>query len=212
MVKAASTADWVHGLEAKEELSIVRGLGSLAFIRSQGRTLEERSQEKVLDLLWRIRGLLESTNSREQFDHQHHLWVEEARGLLKTNRQLPLSYGQGQKTINVFLKFYVDWASRPAADVAARLRPWLHCPLDKVVMEALRSHDTDTWRLRIWDAHYRPRVIAHQQRSSMSTVDETAYRAWQSWIRELSPTKPVLIDATWSLIRPMARSITLPVK
>jgi hypothetical protein len=100
----------------------------------------------------------------------------------------------------------------PCGRGAARLRPWLHCPLDKVVMEALRSHDTDTWRRRIWDAHYRQRGVAHQQRSSMSTVDEPAYRAWQSWIRELSPKKPILIDATWSLNRPMARSITLPIQ
>ena len=37
----------------------------------------------------------------------------------------------------------------------------------------------------------------------MSMVNEPAYRAWQAWIRELSPEKPVLIDAVWSLFRPM---------
>ena len=30
-----------------------------------------------------------------------------------------------------------------------------------------------------------------------------AYRAWQSWIRELSPEKPVLIGSLWALLRPM---------
>jgi hypothetical protein len=69
-------------------------------------------------------------------------------------------------------------------------------------MEALRSHDTDAWRTRIWEPHYRGRA-PHQQRSSMSMVNEPAYRAWQAWIRELSPEKPVLIDAVWSLFRPM---------
>ena len=57
-------------------------------------------------------------------------------------------------------------------------------------MEALRSHDTDAWPLRIWQPHYRQRGVSHTQRSSMSTVDEPAYRAWQTWIRELSPKKP----------------------
>src|SRR3954447_7145846 len=202
MPHAKSTWQLLDNLKANEDRSIVRGLGSLAFVRSQGRTLEERSQERVLELLWAIRGEFESLTSREQFDARHHVWVERAVEVLRTNRLGQLAYGQGQKTINVFLKFYVDWASRPTAEVAQRLRPWLHCPLDKVIMEALRSGDTETWRARIWEPHYQGRV-AHQQRSSMSSINEPAYRAWQSWIRDLSPEKPVLIDALWSLLRPM---------
>ena len=114
--------------------------------------------------------------------------------VLRTSRKNRLAYGQGQKTINVFLKLYVDWSSRPTADAAARIRPWLHCPLDKFVMEELRSHDTETWRERIWNPHYRGRV-EHPQRGSLASVNEPSYRAWQSWIRELSPAQPVLIDA-----------------
>lgn len=68
---------------------------------------------------------------------------------------------------------------------------------------SIRSHDTDAWRRRIWEPYYRGRVT-HQQRASMSMIDESAYRAWQAWIRELSPQKPVLIDTIWSLFRPMA--------
>jgi hypothetical protein len=45
--------------------------------------------------------------------------------------------------------------------------------------------------------------VAHQQRALMASINEPAYRAWQSWIRDLSPEKPVLIDALWSLSRPM---------
>jgi hypothetical protein len=204
MPQSRKTSEWLRDLKAKEDLAVVRGLGSLAFVRAQGRTLEKRSQEKVLALLWAIRGELKSLQSLEQFDERHHAWVGNALQVLRTNRKGQLAYGQGQKTINVFLKFYVDWSSRPTADVAARIRPWLHCPLDKVVMEALRSHDTEAWRRRIWEPYYRGRV-AHQRRASMSSVNERAYRAWQAWIRELSPEKPVLIDAVWSLLRPMER-------
>src|SRR5437868_3223765 len=107
--------DWLGSLATNEDLAIVRGLGSLAFVRAQGRTLEERSQDKVLELLWAIRCELESITSREQFDERHHAWIERVVRLLRTNRQSQLAYGQGQKTINVFLKFYVDWASRPTA-------------------------------------------------------------------------------------------------
>lgn len=202
MHKKDRTSQLLLELKGKEDLSVVRGLGSLAFLRSQGRTLEERSQEKVLALLWAVRSELDAVHSAEQFNERHHTWVGDALRLLRTNRKGHLEYGQGQKTINVFLKFYVDWASRPTPDVAALLRPWLHCPLDKVVMEALRSLDTKTWRERIWEPHYRGRV-SHQQRSSMASINEPAYRAWQSWIRELSPEKPVLIDALWSLRRPI---------
>jgi len=205
MKSSLSQKDWLAGLAQNEDLSIVRGLGSLAFVRAQGRTLEERSQDKVLSLLWDIRCELDSISSREMFDARHHAWTGRALEVLRTNRQSQLAYGQGQKTINVFLKFYVDWASRPNGEVAGRLRPWLHCPLDKVVMEALRSHDVETWRKRIWTLHYKDRV-SHQQRASMSMIDESAYRAWQDWIRELSPAKPVLIDTVWSLLRPMAET------
>jgi hypothetical protein len=194
MTPSKTAAAWVAKLADNEELSIVRGLGSLAFVRAQGRTLEERSQEKILDLLWAIRGELDSILSPDAFDERHHAWIERVVHVLRTNRQTQLAYGQGQKTINVFLKFYVDWASRPTANVAARLRPWLHCPLDKVVMEALRTFDTDSWR------------VPHQQRASMSMINEPAYREWQAWIRELSPEKPVLIDTIWSLDRPMQRA------
>jgi len=197
--------DWLGSLATNEDLAIVRGLGSLAFVRAQGRTLEGRSQDKVLELLWAIRCELESITSREQFDERHHAWIERVVRLLRTNRQSQLAYGQGQKTINVFLKFYVDWASRPTAHSAVRLRPWLHCPLDKVVMEALRTRDTHSWRRRIWEPHYRGRV-PHQQRASMSMINEPAYREWQAWIRELSPEKPVLIDTIWSLDRPMQKA------
>jgi hypothetical protein len=199
MPKSPRTPKLLLHLKAKEDLSIVRGLGSLAFIRAQGRTLEKRSQEKVLALLWSIRGELESLRSAQQFDKRHHAWVKNAIRVLRTNRNNQLAYGQGQKTINVFLKFYVDWASCPTADVAARLRPWLHCPLDRVIMEALRSHDVEAWRDRIWNPH--------KQRASMASINEPAYRAWQYWIRELSPEKPVLVDALWSLVRPMNRSV-----
>jgi hypothetical protein len=200
-----TTTHWLKNLAQNEDLSIVRGLGSLAFVRAQGRTLEERSQDKILEQLWNIRVELESITAREAFDSRHHSWIERAVQALRTSRQAQLAYGQGQKTINVFLKFYVDWASRPTGDVAARLRPWLHCPLDKVVMEALRAYDTDSWRRRIWEPHYRGRV-PHQQRASMSMINEAAYRAWQAWIRELSPQKPLLIDTIWSLDRPMQRA------
>jgi hypothetical protein len=51
MALSRKPSEWLVDLKANEDLSVVRGLGSLAFVRAQGRTLEERSQEKVLALL-----------------------------------------------------------------------------------------------------------------------------------------------------------------
>ena len=143
--------DWVSKLADNEDLSIVRGLGSLAFLRAQGRTLEERSQEKYPGAPVRHpqrirldrfpRGIRPTPPCVD--------WPRRS-GTPDEPPNAAGTYGQGQKTINVFLKFYVDWASRPTVDVATRMRPWLHCPLDKVVMEALRSQDTDVWRKRMW--------------------------------------------------------------
>lgn len=202
MNRSVTTNEWLRDLKTNEDRSIVRGFGSLAFLRAQGRTLQRGSQEKMLDLLWAIRSDLDSIMSKDDFDERHRLWIERTVKALRTNRQKQLAHGQAQKTINVFLKFYVDWASRPTADAAARLRPWLHCPLDSVVMKALKARYTETWRRRIWEPHYRGR-ISWQRLASMSTIDESAYQAWQAWIRELSPDKPVLVDAIWSLDRPI---------
>jgi hypothetical protein len=87
MPLSGKSSEWLLDLKANEELSLVRGLGSLAFVRAQGRTLEERSQEKVLALLWTIRNELESIQSQEQFDRRHRAWVENALQVLRTNRQ-----------------------------------------------------------------------------------------------------------------------------
>jgi len=106
------------------------------------------------------------------------------------------AYGQGQKSLNVFLKFYVDWASQPDLETSDRLRPWLHCPLDKVVMTGLREAFPDFYRSRL-------RPLYGEQRFSLSQMSEDACREWQKWIDELSPLKPVLVDVLWVLKRAM---------
>jgi hypothetical protein len=119
--------------------------------------------------------------------------------MLVTQKGKGASYGQGQKSLNVFLKFYVDWASRPDTDTSSRLRPWLHCPLDEVVMKGLSKKFPEVYRSRFRPLHEGP----PQQRFSLSQMSEDAYLAWQNWIRELSPLEPVLVDVSWALERAM---------
>jgi hypothetical protein len=41
------------------------------------------------------------------------------------------------------------------------------------------------------------RTVSYQQRYSLSTISRQAYAAWQEWIRDVSPGKPVLVDVLW---------------
>jgi hypothetical protein len=191
---------FLAGLQGRECESIVKGLASLTFLRSQGRTLEKGSQKKFLDFTWDVLvPMLPAIKTRSEFDEKHRAWVEALRRKLVTQKGQPASYGQGQKSLNVFLKFYVDWASRPDPDTSTRLRPWLHCPLDKVVMKGLAEEFLGDYRSRLRPLHRG----SPQQRFSLSKMTEEAYLAWQDWIRELSPQKPVLVDVSWALERAM---------
>lgn len=189
-------------LAALEEEAIVKGLSSLAFVRAQGRTLFARSQETFVDFIWNeaYRALGQVT-TQAGFDEIHDRWVGGLQRLLKTSRSEALSYGQGQKSLNVALKFIVDWAGRPDQETAEALRPWLHCPLDRVVMSYLRRYDAREFSNRVTPLY---RGVYGAQLMSLSTMDKAAYVAWQSWIRDLVPSKPALLDIVWVFQRPGA--------
>jgi len=182
-------------LTARETESIIRGLASLAFLRAQGRTLARGSQELFIEFIWHeVAPRLGAISDRASFDLAHSAWVRRLQDRLRTSRATQLGYGQAQKSLNVFLKFYVDWASRPDPSTASRLRPWLHCPLDKVVMWNLANLQPAEYKRRLAPLY---RTVPHQQRYSLSAMSRHAYEAWQQWIRDLSPEKPVLVDVLW---------------
>jgi hypothetical protein len=188
--------EFLAELRDREAESIVKGFASLAFLRSQGRTLKKYLQRQFLDFIWtKVVPRLPSIETQQEFEQQHHKWVEQLRKLLKTQKEQKLSYGQAQKSLNVFLKFYIDWASLPDCSSSCRLRQWLHCPLDKVVMEGLSKEFRDDYKSRIRPCY----KGSPQQRFSLSKMDEVSYHAWQNWIRKLSSDKPVLVDVKWAL-------------
>jgi hypothetical protein len=190
----------VSELAAREEESVVKGLCSLGFLRAQGRTLAAHSQRVFCDIVWNeVYGSLSGTGNCAEFDRLHEGWVALFQRSLTTARGGQLSYGQGQKSLNVVLKFVVDWASRPDSSTADRLRPWLHCPLDRVVMQYLHDLYPEDYRLRI--RPFYPRVYG-PQRFLLANMNDEAYHAWQVWIRDLYPSKPVLLDVVWVFERP----------
>lgn len=181
----------------KEQEGIANGFATLAYNRSQGRSLHEGSNKEFIKfIINEVWPNIVTINSREAFDSIHHQWVITLRNMIKQRNGKNLSYGQGQKSLNVWLKFYIDWASRPDSQTANRLRPWLHCPLDKVIMDNLKDNFKDEYQRRIVP-HYEKINVPSQQRHSLSKMDEELYLSWQAWIKQLSPNKPVLLDLIW---------------
>jgi hypothetical protein len=131
-----------------------------------------------------------------------------------------MSYGNAQKPLNVFLKVYVDWAGKPTAELAERLRPLLHVPLDSVVMKFMKrefpadyeSHIGVCRRRKLQLVTERLKAVSKKatraearrllgSASAISAVDKPLYHAWQAWFQELWPEKPVELDLIWALER-----------
>jgi len=115
---------------------------------------------------------------------------------LETARHKSLSYGQAQKAVNVFLRVYVDWAGLPNRAIRRRLLPWLHVPLDSIIMKGVgRSYPR--WYAR----EIRPLARRSCRYLSLPMVDPELYHRWQRLFREQSPLKALLFDVVWAMNR-----------
>ncbi len=137
--------------------------------------------------------------------------------MFRTNRQKSLSYGQAQKPLNVFLKVYVDWAKQPTRELADKLAPFLHVPLDSLLMEFFsrelpeeyQSHIAVLRRHRVQRTAERLAMVTGEKYSqaltgavigkefSLGAIDAETYFAWQQLFRALYPAKPVMLDIIW---------------
>jgi len=68
-------------------------------------------------------------------------------------------------------------------------------------MSYLRRYDAREFSNRVTPLY---RGVYGAQLMSLSTMDKAAYVAWQSWIRDLVPSKPALLDIVWVFQRPGA--------
>lgn len=174
-----------------EPIGIAASLASFAYNRSQGRALaKDQSKRFVRFVVMEVSPKLKTITTKREFDQLHHGWVTQIRRCFRRTKEDDktkghLSYGEGQKALNVWLKMYVDWAFQPDMTTAKRLRRWLHCPLDKYVMEGLKKHDK---------ARFKKRGLGI---STLKSMTKPQYYGWQKWINCLSPKKPVLIDLLW---------------
>jgi hypothetical protein len=157
-----------------------------------------------------------SLGTRAQFEIAHEETCQRILTSFKTNRGDTLSYGQAQKPLNVFLKVYIDWANQPDRTFADKLAPFLHVPLDSVVMEFIAREFPQEYQTGILSLRKRiaelvserlekttPRMVERMLlRSEFALVglSKEMYLAWQKLLRKLYPAKPVLLDiiGSWS--------------
>jgi hypothetical protein len=207
-------------ISGKEPEAVTRTMAMMAYNPSIGRVLEAGGVAKFADLVVEMLPKFYGLVTREHFDTIHAQTCEKILASFKTNKGENLSYGQAQKPWNVFLKVYVDWAKRPDPELAAKLAPLLHVPLDSVVMRFFAQEFREEYEARI--ARLRKQLIERasqrlpKQVSSATPrmigqallgnefslgMNKEIYLAWQEFLRSLWPGKPVVLDTIWFLKR-----------
>jgi hypothetical protein len=96
----------------------------------------------------------------------------------------------------VFLKVYVDWARKPDEGTRSRLLPFLHVPLDSVLMKAV-SDQYRPW----YEKEIMPFGLRIQHEFSLSKIAAPVYLKWQQFFRQSYPPKPLIFDIAWALNR-----------
>lgn len=208
-------------LSGRESEAIIRTLAMMAYNPAIGRALEKGGVGKFADLMVETVPKFYGLVTREHVDTIHAQTCERILTSFKTKRNENLSYGQAQKALNVFLKVYVDHAQRPDPELAKKLVPFLHVPLDSILMKFIarefkKEYETRIVRLRQQLAERTAeRLKEHMPKSTPSLVrralfgdefslvgiNKEIYLAWQELLRSLWPGKPLMLDIIWVLER-----------
>ncbi len=217
--------DLVKLLAGREPEAIIRTLAMMAYIPAIGRVLEEGGVDTFADLMVETVPKFYGYVTREHFDTIHAQTCDRILSSFRTNRHENLSYGQAQKPLNVFLKVCVDWAKRPDSELAEKLIPFLHVPLDSILMEFIArefraEYDAKIVRLRRQLAERTaerlkdhlpdstPRMVERAlfgNEFALVGINKEIYLAWQELFRSLWPGKPLMLDIIWVLERAKVR-------
>src|SRR5437868_3354576 len=139
----------VQLLVGRESEAIQRTLALMAFNPAIGRVLERSSVLRFADLAVESIPRLYGEVTRQSFDEWHTGVCRRLVDEFRTASGETLAYGQAQKPLNVFMKVYVDFARKPTPELADRLAPFLHVPLDSVIMKFVKREFRDDYETRI---------------------------------------------------------------
>lgn len=186
---------FIQELENNERRLISEVMAFMSYNPSIGRVLKKGGVKIFQKMAVAKVDKLRKIKTEKDFDSFHKKWVYEFISKIKTNKNRKCSYGQAQKAINVFLKLFVDWASLPDKNTSKRLLPFLHVPLDSILMWTIANNYRDFYK----------REIKPLQKDnwyfSLSEVEEAVYMKWQRFFREKHPKKPLLFDIAWAINR-----------
>lgn len=186
---------FIEELKKREKQSIIEVMAFMSYNPSIGRVLKKGGVKVFQKMAIQKVSKLEEINTMEDFDTFHKKWVSEFIDKIKTNKDIECSYGQAQKAINVFFKLFVDWANLPDENTAKKILPFLHVPLDKILMKNVKIEYPGFYKREI-----KP-LQGYNYSFSLSKVDEEIYNKWQDFFREKHPRKPLLFDITWAINR-----------
>jgi len=185
--------DLLRKLEEEEPRARLHTLAFMSFNASIGWVLEAGSVATFTEMLDKRLPHLSRVASQEDFDEFHHEFLQEFMSTVKRAKdRQPLVYGQAQKPLNVFLKVFVHWASLRSQEVAEKIRPLLHVPLDSILMQQVK----DLFREEC-DEIVRPAYGLRAPSTQLRLVNPDTYLAWQRCFRAICPDMPVLLDVLW---------------
>jgi len=187
----------IRWLKKNEQTAIDESIAMMSYNPSIGRVLKSGGVIKFKEIAVRKIKKLKNIKNQNQFDKYHNRFVLDVmKRIKKTATGKKISYGQGQKPVNVFLKVYVDWASYPNRQVSTRLRKFLHVPLDYRVMRYIKDERRSDFN-KIVAPIYRKKGIGISA-LSLGNIDKDMYYAWQELCRKICPIKPLLLDVIWA--------------
>jgi hypothetical protein len=173
-----------------EEKAIFTTLAMMSYNPSIGRVFRKGGVNGFILIMQEEFPRTKTIRATDEFDVWHDQTVKKiANTIATTSTGKKISYGQAQKPINVFLKVYVDWAGLPTIETATKLRPFLHVPIDSVVMKFTKQSFP-----KYYEKH-------NLKVTSLANINKDQYYSWQECFRELCPNKPLILDMSWALER-----------
>lgn len=190
----------ISNLKKREPTEIIKVMASLSYNQSIGRVLSKGGVRIFSSMATKYVKKLSFIRSIDDYDKFHLNWTKQFIKRIENNKKRQCSFGQAQKAINVFLKVYCDWAKCPNSKTANHLIPFLHVPLDRILMNEVAKKFPEFFNENIQSIRKTNHTIKNYNHS-LSRIKKSEYVAWQIFFRESNRRKPILFDIIWAINR-----------